>query len=62
MVLKVVFRRVPMVETAETMTTGSDVVAMRALHRDEVIGLQLSYDAVQNSATDHGDDNYTSVG
>ena len=28
----------------------------------EPIGLQTSYDAVQNSAMDHADDNYTSVG
>src|ERR1700734_4314952 len=47
------------VRTAETMTTGSEGVAMKASIGKELIGLQLSYDAVQNSATDHADDNYT---
>jgi hypothetical protein len=41
------------------MTTGSEGVAMKASIGKELIGLQLSYDAVQNSATDHADDNYT---
>src|ERR1700722_16170525 len=50
------------VRTAETMTTGSDVVAIKASIRKELIGLHLSYGAVQNSATDHADDNYTYVG
>src|ERR1700678_7035 len=49
------------VRAAETMTTGSDVAAMKASIWKELIGLHLSYDAVQNSATDHADDNYTSI-
>src|SRR3984885_3318942 len=50
------------VRTAETMTTGSEGVAIKASIRKGLIGLHLSYDAVQNSATDHADDNYTYVG